>query len=102
MAMTIPQPAFNHAMLQVADLGVSYMLMHMRGNPQTMAAKPHTDYGPAGVAAEVGKELQAAAEAAVASGIEPWRIITDPGETITGVILARDNMLLHKLRLRLV
>ena len=64
------------------------MLMHMRGTPQTMAARPHTDYGPEGVAAEVGKELQAAAEAAVASGIEPWRIITDPGEIIISVWMA--------------
>ena len=88
MAMTIQRPALNHALLQVADLGVSYMLMHMRGNPQTMAAKPHTEYGPEGVAAAVGKELQAAAEAAVAAGIEPWRIIIDPGETITSALLA--------------
>ena len=64
------------------------MLMHMRGTPQTMAAKPHIDYGPEGVATEVGKELQAASEAAVASGIEPWRIITDPGEIITSALLA--------------
>ena len=53
-----------------------------------MAAKPHTDYGPEGVAKEVGKELQAASEAAVASGVEPWRIITDPGEIITSALLA--------------
>jgi dihydropteroate synthase len=59
---------------------VSYILMHMRGTPETMASSPHTDYGPQGVAAAVGLELQERVVAAVASGIEPWRIITDPGK----------------------
>jgi len=58
---------------------VSYVLMHMRGTPQTMAAAPHTEYRPEGVAVDVGRELQARRDVAVAAGIEPWRIITDPG-----------------------
>jgi len=70
----------------VAELGVSYILMHMRGTPETMASTPHTDYGPEGVAAEVGLELQERVDAAVASGIEPWRIIIDPGETISNML----------------
>ena len=52
-----------------------YILMHMRGNPKTMQRlADYTD-----TCLEVGQELQAQAEAAMAAGIEPWRIILDPG-----------------------
>jgi len=51
--------------------------MHMRGEPATMQAPERTAY--ADVCADVGAELAAAAERAVAAGIEPWRIILDPG-----------------------
>ena len=54
-----------------------YALMHMRGDPTTMVLPENTAYGD--VAAEVGIELQAQAEAALAAGIEPWRILLDPG-----------------------
>lgn len=67
-------------MLQVAELGVSYVLMHMRGTPQTMQTAQNTQYTPGKLAVEVGQELQTQADAAVSSGIEPWRIILDPGE----------------------
>ncbi|GAB4820142.1 hypothetical protein N2152v2_007188 [Parachlorella kessleri] len=61
----------------VAELGVPYVLMHMRGTPQTMQSREHTAY--TDVCAEVTVELQAAGERALAAGIEPWRLILDPG-----------------------
>ena len=62
---------------QVARLGVPYILMHMRGDPRTMSSREHTTYSD--VCADVGRALQASAEAAITSGIEPWRLILDPG-----------------------
>jgi len=62
---------------QVAELGVPYVLMHMRGDPTTMVLPENTAYGD--VATEVGAELQAQGEAAMAAGIQPWRILLDPG-----------------------
>ncbi|KAK9909901.1 hypothetical protein WJX75_009211 [Coccomyxa subellipsoidea] len=62
---------------EVARLGVPYILMHMRGDPRTMSSREHTTYSD--VCADVGRALQASAEAAITSGIEPWRLILDPG-----------------------
>ena len=62
---------------QVAELGVPYILMHMRGDPATMQSRENTSYED--VCTDVGRELQAAAGAAMTSGIEPWRLILDPG-----------------------
>lgn len=62
---------------QVAELNVPYVLMHMRGDPKTMQRM--TDY--TDTCLEVGQELQAQAEAAMHAGIEPWRIILDPGKS---------------------
>ncbi|DBA85065.1 TPA: hypothetical protein ACH3X2_005790 [Trebouxia sp. C0005] len=60
---------------QVARLNVPYILMHMRGNPSTMQSMTqYTD-----TCLEVGQEMQVQAEAAMNAGIEPWRIILDPG-----------------------
>lgn len=63
--------------MQVAELGTPYVAMHMRGDPGTMQVPENTAY--ADVCADVGAELQAAAERAVAAGVQPWRIILDPG-----------------------
>lgn len=68
---------------QVAKLNVPYVLMHMRGNPKTMQRL--TDY--TDTCLEVGQELQAQAEAAMAAGIEPWRIVLDPGAATARVCL---------------
>lgn len=54
-----------------------YVLMHMRGTPQDMQQRQHTAY--ADVIAEVAAELAGAAQRAVAAGIEPWRLVLDPG-----------------------
>lgn len=61
----------------VAELGVPYVMMHMRGDPTTMQSKDNTSYG--NVCEEVGLELSAQVERAEAAGIPAWRIITDPG-----------------------
>lgn len=60
----------------VADLGMTIILMHMRGNPQTMTKL--TDY-PSGVVQGVANELGERVDAARDAGIHPWRIILDPG-----------------------
>lgn len=65
--------------MQVARLGVPYVLMHMRGDPTTMQLPANTDY-PLGTIEGVADELRAAAGRAISAGIEPWRLILDPGE----------------------
>ena len=62
----------------MAELGVPYIMMHMRGDPSTMQSAENTAYED--VCVDVGRELQITAAAAMRSGIEPWRIIPDPGE----------------------
>lgn len=69
---------------QVAELGVPYVVMHMRGDPGTMARAEHTAYGSSGgVWRGVGAELQTAAERAEAAGVPAWSIILDPGKGAT-------------------
>lgn len=69
----------SHGFVQVARLGVPYMMMHMRGNPTTMQLPENKDYQ-GNVCLGVGTELALAANRAIAAGIQPWRIILDPGE----------------------
>jgi 2-amino-4-hydroxy-6-hydroxymethyldihydropteridine diphosphokinase/dihydropteroate synthase len=61
----------------VADAGVSYVLMHMRGTPQTMQSASHVAYED--VCRDVAQSLQSLCDRAVRAGIESWRIILDPG-----------------------
>jgi dihydropteroate synthase len=70
--------------MQVAELGVPYVLMHMRGTPQTMQRSEHTSYG--SVWRDVGAELQAAAERAMAAGVPAWNLILDPGELAAALV----------------
>ena len=66
----------DEAMLAtVAELGVPYVAMHMRGTPQTM--QQQTEYGDitTDVVAELGERLQAIKKA----GIESKRVALDPG-----------------------
>ena len=58
-----------------AELGCDVVLMHMRGEPQSMQADPRYD----DVVAEVCAELTARAEAAMAAGLARERIWLDPG-----------------------
>ncbi|ODV88429.1 hypothetical protein CANCADRAFT_146155 [Tortispora caseinolytica NRRL Y-17796] len=59
----------------VAAAGCPYVLMHMRGTPQTM--KDHVDYDD--VVETIGKELEEKIKNAEASGIYRYNIILDPG-----------------------
>ena len=58
-----------------AELGCDVVLMHMRGEPQTMQLDPRYD----DVVAEVSDWLSARADAAVAAGVARERIWLDPG-----------------------
>ena len=62
---------------KVAELGVPYVLMHMRGTPMTMQSKENTAYDD--VVSDVAAVLQESGERAVRAGIEPWRLVLDPG-----------------------
>lgn len=59
----------------VAQLNVSIILMHMRGNPQTMQSL--TDYQD--VVSEVVEFLTAQVDRAIALGIDQSKIMIDPG-----------------------
>jgi dihydropteroate synthase len=58
-----------------AELGCDVVLMHMRGEPQSMQAEPRYD----DVVTEVCAELVARAGAAMAAGVARERIWLDPG-----------------------
>ncbi|QYJ15343.1 Dihydropteroate synthase [Rubrobacter xylanophilus DSM 9941] len=59
----------------VAEAGCGVVLMHMRGTPKTMQRDPRY----ADVVREVRNFLAERAEAAVAAGVDPGRILLDPG-----------------------
>jgi dihydropteroate synthase len=59
----------------VAGSGAGLVLMHMRGTPKTMQADPRYD----DVVGEVTDELSTALDAAIAAGIDPERVVVDPG-----------------------
>lgn len=56
-----------------SDCGVC--IMHMRGEPRTMQAAPRYD----DLLVDVQTFLQARVEAVLAAGIQPARVVTDPG-----------------------
>jgi dihydropteroate synthase len=58
-----------------ADAGAAYIAMHMRGTPRTM--REHARYDD--VVREVGDELRARVDAAIAAGIGADAILADPG-----------------------
>ncbi|MBU9766904.1 dihydropteroate synthase [Mycobacterium sp. TNTM28] len=60
----------------LADAKVPWILMHWRS---VAAARPHEAPGYGDVVAEVRAELLAAVDAAVAAGVDPGRVIIDPG-----------------------
>lgn len=57
--------------------------MHMRGTPETM--QQLTQYED--TCREVGQELQQQAQKAIDAGIQPWRIILDPGRNCVHTVL---------------
>ena len=70
---------FDSKMLAtVAALDVPYIIMHMRGTPQTMTQKQHSTYGPDPVE-EVCRELREAVGRAEEEGVRRWSMLVDPG-----------------------
>ncbi|KAK8942748.1 hypothetical protein KSP39_PZI009209 [Platanthera zijinensis] len=61
----------------VGELGVPYIIMHMRGDPCTMQSEENLHY--VNVCEEVASELCARVREAELSGIPLWRIMIDPG-----------------------
>ena len=61
----------------VADLGVPYCLMHMRGDSTTMMSL--TNYDDDDVVRIVDQELRARVDSAISAGIHRWNICVDPG-----------------------
>jgi dihydropteroate synthase len=61
----------------VAQAGCPYVLMHSRGDSQSMDGL--TEYGPAGVVDGVLRELQNTSERAIAAGLQREQLIWDPG-----------------------
>lgn len=59
----------------VADAGCNVVLMHMLGEPKTMQREPRYE----DVVSEVREFLARRAEAAISAGVEPARVILDPG-----------------------
>ncbi len=59
----------------VADLGVAYVLMHMQGTPRTMQHDPSYD----DVVAEVFEHLAGGLHRLQAAGVDPERVVVDPG-----------------------
>ena len=59
----------------VAERGAPVVLMHRRGDSKSMQNDPHYD----DTVGEIGEELLAAVDRAVAAGIRRERIILDPG-----------------------
>jgi dihydropteroate synthase len=62
----------------VADAGATYVAMHWRAHADHMTDFATYD-GPGGVVAAVRDELAARVDAALAAGIEPERLVLDPG-----------------------
>lgn len=61
----------------VADLGVPYIMMHIRGDPRTMHERSLQVYE--NICKEVGHSLSESCKEASLAGIEPWRLVLDPG-----------------------
>ncbi|CAL5084082.1 unnamed protein product [Urochloa decumbens] len=60
-----------------AELGVPYVVMHMRGDPSTMQSEQNLHYDD--LCREVASELYTQVREAELSGIPLWRIVLDPG-----------------------
>src|SRR3546814_4050129 len=58
-----------------AACGVPVVLMHMQGEPQTMQANPTYE----SAALDIYRYLAGRVEACVAAGIDPARVVVDPG-----------------------
>ncbi|WPG99330.1 Hypothetical protein R9X50_00214400 [Acrodontium crateriforme] len=79
----------------VGRLGCSYIMMHMRGTPETMQSSENCDY-PEGVVQTVNRELSKRMRMAEMSGIRAWRIIADPGVGFSKTPEQNAALLRHK------
>jgi dihydropteroate synthase len=59
----------------ISATGAGYILMHMKGTPQTMSHNPHYD----DVVKEVGLFFEEKLKALQAAGVAPEQVILDPG-----------------------
>lgn len=75
----------------VAELNVPYILMHMRGTPSTM--QQLTDYGEAGVTAEVLRDLAVKVNKLALLGVND--IIVDPGFGFSKTLDQNYELLAH-------
>ncbi|MFW2512302.1 dihydropteroate synthase [Demequina sp. SO4-13] len=82
----------------VAELECDYVAMHWRAHSTRMDAQAH--YGD--VVSEVRDELAARVDALVAAGIEPARIVLDPGLGFSKVGTSNWELLAHLEQLRAV
>lgn len=64
-----------HMAETVASFGAGLVIMHMKGTPATMQIDPRYE----DLIGEIYRFLETAAQKAVAAGVEPSRIIVDPG-----------------------
>src|SRR3546814_19545594 len=58
-----------------AEIGAPVILMHMQGEPQTMQANPTYE----SAALDIYRYLAGRVQACVAAGIDPARVVVDPG-----------------------
>ena len=82
----------------VAAMGVGYILMHMRGTPRTMQLPENVVYN--NVCEDVAESLQKSCDAAVAAGIESWRIVLDPGIGFAKTVEGNIDLVAHLSRFR--
>jgi dihydropteroate synthase len=59
----------------IASFDASVVLMHMKGDPRTMQGAPHYD----DIMSEISDHLAGSIEIAAGAGIDPDKIIVDPG-----------------------
>jgi dihydropteroate synthase len=77
----------------VTSTQVGYAVMHMQGTPQTMQHSPHY----ADVVSEVRDYLSARIDCCVAAGVDPARLMVDPGFGF-GKTMAHNTKLLSRLQ----
>ena len=63
--------------MQVASSGAGYIMMHSRGNSQTMMSKEHCTYSD--LYGDVSGELLHSIQAACNAGMHTWQLMLDPG-----------------------
>ncbi|MGC8496536.1 MAG: dihydropteroate synthase [Thermoplasmata archaeon] len=77
----------------IKDFGAGAVIMHMKGTPQTMQDNPHYD----SLISEILRFLRERSANAVSKGIEPEKIIIDPGIGF-GKSVENNLSILNKLR----